>query len=141
MRHFLLYCKDYTNIENYSEALKDNFTGWVCHHKLELSEDGTFAYSHKDLIKLKLYYNRPPEELIFLRIREHRLLHTTAHGWSPKTKEFRKKNMPSTKGIPWSDFGLKFKEHYNMTQCDDYNLYSKEYNWFRRNGHCRWEEE
>ena len=29
------YCFDYEKIENYDLALKDNFKGWTCHHRLE----------------------------------------------------------------------------------------------------------
>ena len=33
--NFKRYCKDYENIENYELAKKDNFKGWVIHHRLE----------------------------------------------------------------------------------------------------------
>lgn len=76
MKHtFERYCKDYENIENYDKALKDNFKGWHCHHRLEThTSDGerrTVDITQKELIALNMYYNRPAEELIFLTSREH----------------------------------------------------------------------
>ena len=38
-----------------------------------------------------------------------------------------------------SEFGKKFEEHYGFTNYEDHKLYNKEYAWFYRNGHCRWE--
>ena len=73
--HLKQYCKDYQNIENYEKALADNFVGWECHHRLEThtpeGERRGEDISHKELIALGLYYNRPPEELIFLTESEH----------------------------------------------------------------------
>lgn len=64
------YCKDYEKIENYQEAISSPGT-YVCHHRKEIDE----GLSRKDLIKLGLCYNRPPEELIFLSVSEHSRLH------------------------------------------------------------------
>lgn len=73
------YCKDYTNIENYEKALKDKFVGWQCHHRLEThTSDGErrlVDITAKELIALKMYYNRPAEELILMKTIEHRRLH------------------------------------------------------------------
>ena len=73
------YCKDYENIENYEKALKDNFKGWECHHKLEThNSDGErrlVDISRKELIALDMYWHRPASELIFLTISEHISLH------------------------------------------------------------------
>ena len=65
------YCKDFQLIENYELAINDDNQIWQLHHKLE--ETGL---SKDDLINKGLYYNRPPNELIFLTIHEHRQLHT-----------------------------------------------------------------
>lgn len=138
MRHFEKYCKDYIKIENYTSALKDNFKGWVCHHRLELTINGEYAHNVKELIRLGMYYNRPPYELIFMRVTEHRKLHTKSMAISEKVKEFRN-NMPKTRGKPYSSFGKAYKEHYGLTQADDYNQYSREYNFWKRNGVYRWE--
>ena len=64
------YCKNYTKIENYQEALKSPIK-YDLHHRREISE----SKSRKDLKKENLYYNRPPEELIFLEHGEHTQLH------------------------------------------------------------------
>ena len=65
-------------IENYEIAKLDDFKDWVIHHRLELTIDGSFAHSAKDLIRLDMYYNRPPYELIWMRRNEHSSMHKTA---------------------------------------------------------------
>ena len=70
MKHnFKYYCKDYTNIENYEKALADNFKGWCCHHRKGVD------IPREELKALGMYYNRPADELIFLKISEHSSLH------------------------------------------------------------------
>ena len=64
------YCKDYQNIQNYEDAVRSPLI-YDLHHRLEISE----MQSRSDLIFLHLYYNRPPEELIFLEHGEHVRLH------------------------------------------------------------------
>ena len=64
------YCTDYTKIENYESALKSPLR-YDLHHRREISENK----SASDLIDENLYYHRPPEELIFIEAREHRILH------------------------------------------------------------------
>lgn len=40
-----------------------------------------------------------------------------------------------------SEFGRKFKDHYNMTRSDNLRLYLTEHQWYRtHNRKCRWEE-
>ena len=80
MKHtFERYCKNYKDIENYEKALKDNFKGWHCHHRLEThNSDGErrpVNISTAELLALGMYYNRPAEELIFLTASEHHSLH------------------------------------------------------------------
>lgn len=57
------YCRDIENVENYDAAKKDNFKGWDCHHRLEThNSDGdrrAVDISHKELIALDMYWNRP----------------------------------------------------------------------------------
>lgn len=65
------FCKDFTKIENYEEAVRDTTQIWDCHHKREIDE----GKSSKQLIQEGLYYDRPPEELIFLKTVEHKKLH------------------------------------------------------------------
>ena len=76
-RHFESYCDgDYTKIENYDKAAADNFKGWCCHHRLGLiATGGVCNVTTQDLKDWGIYYNRPADELIFLRVSKHRRLH------------------------------------------------------------------
>lgn len=111
--HFEKYCMEFEKIENYEKAKEDNFKGWHCHHKLESD------YSREELIKAELYYNRPPEELIFLTNREHTFLHnkinqkkgfspTKGHHWS-MPKEFKEKTSRRFKQLIWVNNGIENK--------------------------------
>lgn len=70
-RYAKSFCNNYTEIENYNEAVNDLNQTWDCHHKKEITE----SKSSQQLINEDLYYNRPPEELIFLTHAEHTRLH------------------------------------------------------------------
>ena len=73
---FKKYCCDaLCTIENYYEALNDNFKGWCIHHRLELHPDNSIRFTGNALKNLGLYYNRPACELIFLRGSEHTRMH------------------------------------------------------------------
>lgn len=51
----------------------------------------------------------------------------------------RIRNVLNKRNKPTSEFGKKFREHYNMgTKC---KLYGTEYKWYKDHGHCRWEVE
>ena len=76
------YCTDYKNIENYEEALKSPLL-YDLHHRLEISE----MQSRSDLKFLHLYYNRPPEELVFLEHKEHVRLHHVGKQLSTETRQ------------------------------------------------------
>jgi len=67
------YCKDFQKIENFMEAYNDLNETWHCHHRLEIHDD--YENTMEDLILMNLYYNRPPEELIFLRSADHMSIH------------------------------------------------------------------
>lgn len=73
------FCKDYTRIENYEKAIADTTRTWICHHRLEThNSDGErrlVDISRKELKALDMYFDRPPEELIFLTNSEHQILH------------------------------------------------------------------
>ena len=64
-------------VENYDLAKNDNFKGWICHHRLELTLDGEFANSSMDLVNKDMYFHRPYFELIWLRLGEHSRLHNS----------------------------------------------------------------
>ena len=88
------FCKEPEKIENYGKAKKDNFKGWHCHHRKGV------GISHKELIALGLYYNRPAEELIFLPASEHDSLHQKG---KQKSEETRRKMREAQKGKQVSD--------------------------------------
>ena len=71
-------------IENYEEAVNSK-DRWECHHRIELDDDGNFLNSRSDLKKKGLYFDRPPEELIFLPRSVHRKMHNGI-GQSNETK-------------------------------------------------------
>ena len=72
-------------IENYDLAKADNFKGWDIHHKLEIHDD--YINSKEELIMMNLYYNRPPEELIWLKRGEHQILHNISKRKKEKNNE------------------------------------------------------
>ena len=94
-------CGDLSKIENYDKAIVDTTQTWQCHHRLEThNSDGErrlVNISKAELIALGIYYDRPPEELIFMTELEHKRLHTVG---KPKTKseETKKKISEAHKG-------------------------------------------
>lgn len=99
------FCRNPKAIENYGRAISDEKHMWECHHRLETHfSDGTerprnAQLSREELIALGTYYDRPPEELIFLTKSEHRKLHARNIGmhW---TEEQKKKHSELLKGKP-----------------------------------------
>lgn len=73
------FCRTPELIENYDKAIADSTQTWCCHHRLEThNSDGErrlVDISSSELIALDMYYDRPPEELIFLTPIEHTSLH------------------------------------------------------------------
>lgn len=59
------YCKTPELIENFYEAQKDNFKGWILHHRLENQ------FTVKELNDMGKYFDVSAEELIFLTTKEH----------------------------------------------------------------------
>ena len=93
------FCKDYTLIENYEEAVNDKTRTWVCHHIL-----GEILTSEQ-LKDHDFYYDVPPCLLKFVTPSEHRRLHNKGrtgkkHPFYGKrhTEETRKKISESLKG-------------------------------------------
>lgn len=88
------YCRDdISKIENYEKAIDDKTQTWDLHHRLELTLDGEFALSHKQLKMHDMYYNRPYYELIFLTHSEHTRLHNMN-----RSDDTRKKMSEANKG-------------------------------------------
>lgn len=84
------FCEgDFTKIENYNKAIVDSTT-WDCHHRLEThNSDGErrlVDLTSKELIALGMYYDRPPEELIFMTSLDHHRLHRTGKHLSEETR-------------------------------------------------------
>ena len=119
-------CEDISKIENYELAKRDNFRGWVIHHRLELVETGAVADStRQDLMARGIYYNRPASELIYLTKSEHQKLHRTGKPGPNRGKHFseehKRKLLESKKG----------KKHFKGLFCidiydEDKNLVKKE---------------
>lgn len=69
---------------HYAEARADNFKNWVRHHKLETHTSDGFLrivqISKAELIALDMYYDRPAEELIWLKAGIHRTVHANTKG-------------------------------------------------------------
>ena len=124
------YCRDdISKIENYELAKADNFVGWECHHRNELTVNGEFAHTSSELKQMNMYYNRPYFELIFLRRTEHCKLHTRAQKRFNilNTPEVRAKNAiavsKATKTQEYRDKmskimkGRKFSEEHRKNLC------------------------
>ena len=118
MKHnFEKFCKEPEKIENYEKAKKDNFKGWHCHHRLEThTSDGERRLVNipvAELQALGIYYNRPPEELIFLTASEHNALPkfsteskkklSEANKGKKLSEETRKKLREANKGKKFSE--------------------------------------
>ena len=105
------YCRQPELIENYSKAIADKSEIWACHHRLEThNSDGERRLVDilgTELIALGLYYDRPPEELIFLTQSEHMRLHRIGKPGAMKDKhhsdETKRKMSESHKGKPKSE--------------------------------------
>lgn len=97
------FCKDYTQIENYEEAVNDTTQTWVCHHIL-----GEIL-SKEQLIDHDFYYDVPPCMLKFMTKSEHRRLHQNGKHLSEET---RRKISASEKGkIGWNKGIPHTEEH------------------------------
>ena len=105
------YCRHPELIENYSKAIADNSEIWACHHRLETHDSNgerrLVDILGPELIALGLYYDRPPEELIFLTQTEHMRLHRIGKPGAMKDKhhsdETKRKMSESHKGKPKSE--------------------------------------
>lgn len=131
-KNFENLCRYITKIENYEEALNDDTRLWVCHHRLEthkykdrkrkewvLRDESVPA---KELKALGLYFDRPPEELIFLTRSNHNKLH-----WK-LDKEAKKKLSNSIKRskLPMTDEQLRELNEcvskWTVVKCNDITI-------------------
>lgn len=92
------YSQEFQKIENYEEAVKSTELYDLHHRKgIETLEDGTVMIrSMKELQDLGLYWNRPPEELIFIRYSEHISMHQKVRT-GKKNSMYGKKHSDETK--------------------------------------------
>ena len=89
-------------IENYNEAVSSS-EQFELHHRLELTLDGEFAHTAKELKRLGMYYHRPYFELIFLP----RTVHARIHGLA-QSSDKRSRISSSQKGISKS---LRYRQY------------------------------
>lgn len=118
------YCKDdITKIENYEKAINDKTQTWDCHHRLELHTDGTVRFTHEGMIRAEIYYNRPANELIFLKHSEHQRLHTKGKtSWikgkqhNDETKrKISESNKGKTKGKKRKPFSAEHRQNLSVS--------------------------
>ena len=123
------YCTDpLDKIEHYEEALAEGFKCWCIHHRREIKPDGT-RVSRQELKDNGLYYDRPANELVFMRLGEHRSLHnignkfclgyhhsedhrrknSLAHRGKHNSAEHRKKIAEANCGMLWWNNGISNK--------------------------------
>ena len=108
------YCSEpLENIENYQEAVNDKEHMWDCHHRAEILPCG--VYSREALKRVGMYWNRPANELIFLRADEHNRIHgsnlstetrrmmSESHKGNLHSSETRRKMTESRKGRHFSE--------------------------------------
>ena len=70
------YCsEDMSLIENYHQAISDQTRMWEIHHRKECDDEGRTLFTHKQLKEMKLYFNRPANELIFVTRSTHNKIH------------------------------------------------------------------
>lgn len=139
---------------------------WNEEYKVYVSDDGEL-FSER-VGKCKLEYlnngyarwstNRNHKKI---RILVHRLVWETFNGKIPEDMEIDHINRCKTDNklsnlrcvshiqnmqnwtvperYPRTEFGIKFKEHFNMQMHKDRKLYLREYRFYRKHGKCSWE--
>ena len=104
------FCKDYTKIENYEEAMNDTTQVWHCHQIL-----GEIL-TKQQLLDHDFYYNIPPCMLKFITETEHKSLHNKGeknpmYGKHQRHSEAtRRKMSESHKGKPSHKKGVTLSD-------------------------------
>lgn len=151
-------CRTPELIENYDKAIADTTQTWQCHHSLEThNSDGErrlVDISSAELIALGMYFDRPPEELIFMTELEHKRLHNVgkrmkgkmkghivseewkrkmseAHKGKHHTEETKKKISEALKGKTWNK-GKKMSEEARKKMSESH----KGKHWFNNGEIC-----
>lgn len=101
------FCRDDISlIKNYQEALADTTQVWYVHH---INGEPVTGFSKKDLLKMKMYYNRPASELMFVTYKMHDDIHNNSTNWGKSNKckhlstEHKRKISITNKGRVMSD--------------------------------------
>lgn len=119
-------CKSIEQVDGY-EVAKSSSKRFVLHHRLETHfSDGTprpkSAYLRSEELKaLGMYYDRPPEELIIMTHREHRILHNADECRLSKMRETMNSESYQNSGM-WK----KGQETWNKGRPCDYKNKVKE---------------
>ena len=75
-----MYCSEEISlIENYHQAIADKEKMWDIHHRRECDDEGRTLFTHKQLKKMDLYFNRPASELMFVTRSMHWKIHREIH--------------------------------------------------------------
>ncbi len=80
----ICFCTKPELIENYDKAIADKERTWICHHKKEE------FYTMQELKDLGMYYNVPPEDLVF--VKDHKEHYSWPHKGYEKVSEANKGN-------------------------------------------------
>lgn len=124
-----MIAKDY---EEATEEASIRYKDPIRNAKISESHKGKHLTYETRLKLSKLWKGKPRSDKIRKKISD-------SHKASKLSKEHCRKMSESHKGNTKSEFGNKFKEHYNMTKVDNQHLYTKEYNYYAYHGYCSWE--
>ena len=105
------FCKDYTKIENYEDAVKDTTQTWHCHHIL-----GEIL-TREQLKDHDFYYDVPPCMLKFVTKAEHTRLHTKGKKASEET---RRKISEAVKGEKHPLYGKHISEETRLKMSESH---------------------
>lgn len=86
-------CEELSKIENYEKAINDKTHKWVCHHRDEVKILPSGIIVSRSIEEMKengRYYHCPANELIFLTVKEHNLLHRLDGKIGKKISESKK---------------------------------------------------
>ena len=103
------FCKDYTKIENYEEAVNDTTQTWHCHHIL-----GEIL-TREQLLDHDFYYDVPPCMLKFVTKAEHVRLHKSGKHFS---EEARRKMSEAKTGENHPMYGKHHSAETRRKMCD-----------------------
>ena len=131
-------CNKLDEVENYEQAKKDNFKGWILHHKQGL------YMSIEEMEELGWYYDCPPDCLIFLKRSEHFKTHHKSKYWAKYERmrtywlqgyTLEKKLKTRNK----TEFSTKYYEHYKLFKKDNIALYQRELRYYNKHNEVSWE--